>query len=742
MTRAASRAEPSHAEALRNWQRTPAVPAALKPAPTAGWDPKRWDDTARRIKEGAKTDWNLERFIGARGFAVVGAMIVIVGIGLFLKLAYDKGWLEMPPQFKCLGVAGFGLLLLGLGELVRRKINAMASAGISAAGIGSLYAAAYVSYAVYNLVSAPVSFVLMGLAAAVGITVATQARLALVAGVSLVGGYAAPILIGEQDPSSVALPIYLCALLSVGLALSFRMGHKLPSFRWMRSISWWGTMLLGGAWCVSKGEAHWLATSLMLAFVWAAVHAELLGSARREDAKLGDQRERDEDESRYGGSWSSMGNLPVNASRPLMSSLSTSAWSAGFGAFVFRQKFAGLEWIPPATGMVACLATAQSFTGHLRLLLDRPKTWTERQGAVLLLQSGALLIAAVALGLSGWVQLAAWLAMGVASAAVGRWIGSRAVEVYGLVVLAVAAVRAVVIEGLLGASNTVVGTLWDLNVTHWTVLIALSGAAWIITARVLVVRHGPKPRPMAITAAWVGALLMALAPRLSGEPSKMVTLLWLIGFAGLGEWSRWEKRLSLGGLGLTGLGATVGMWFVAFVVPGWSATTEAPGMMHQGLWIAAGIAASVIVTARRALACSKAENPTIWSVRIASYVGAGLLAFGASSAEIARTAERVLTDATSRGAAVSVYWGVVAVGMLAWGFRRKLPALRYTGLGIMGAAALKAVVLDLANVGQAWRIVSFVALGLLMLGVAAGYAKLAEAIDGAGNQRGDSVPPV
>ena len=40
-------------------------------------------------------------------------------------------------------------------------------------------------------------------------------------------------------------------------------------------------------------------------------------------------------------------------------------------------------------------------------------------------------------------------------------------------------------------------------------------------------------------------------------------------------------------------------------------------------------------------------------------------------------------------------------------------------------ATAKAAVFDLASVPQVWRVASFVGLGLLMLGVAVGYAKVA-----------------
>ena len=49
--------------------------------------------------------------------------------------------------------------------------------------------------------------------------------------------------------------------------------------------------------------------------------------------------------------------------------------------------------------------------------------------------------------------------------------------------------------------------------------------------------------------------------------------------------------------------------------------------------------------------------------------------------------------------------------------------LRYAGLGLLAIAALKAVLFDLASVSAVWRAMSFLILGLLMLGVGVGYAR-------------------
>ena len=72
----------------------------------------------------------------------------------------------------------------------------------------------------YNVIDAVTAFVLLILAVGTGIAIGARTGLVVVAIVSLVGGYLAPILLRTDHPSPYVLPVYLIALLVVGLALS------------------------------------------------------------------------------------------------------------------------------------------------------------------------------------------------------------------------------------------------------------------------------------------------------------------------------------------------------------------------------------------------------------------------------------------------------------------------------------------------------------------------------------------
>jgi uncharacterized membrane protein len=73
---------------------------------------------------------------------------------------------------------------------------------------------------------------------------------------------------------------------------------------------------------------------------------------------------------------------------------------------------------------------------------------------------------------------------------------------------------------------------------------------------------------------------------------------------------------------------------------------------------------------------------------------------------------------------LTIVWGFFAVTSLIIGFMRQVRELRFAALGLLALTALKLVLVDMAQVHQIYRIVSFVVLGLLMIAASFLYHKL------------------
>ena len=73
---------------------------------------------------------------------------------------------------------------------------------------------------------------------------------------------------------------------------------------------------------------------------------------------------------------------------------------------------------------------------------------------------------------------------------------------------------------------------------------------------------------------------------------------------------------------------------------------------------------------------------------------------------------------------LSILWGIYATSLLVIGFRSKIRTLRLSALALFGATALKVVISDMSKVEEVYRIVSFLVLGVLLIGASYLYHRV------------------
>lgn len=73
---------------------------------------------------------------------------------------------------------------------------------------------------------------------------------------------------------------------------------------------------------------------------------------------------------------------------------------------------------------------------------------------------------------------------------------------------------------------------------------------------------------------------------------------------------------------------------------------------------------------------------------------------------------------------LSLVWALYAIAMLSIGFWRHVRVLRLCALGLFGLTALKVVLFDMAQLEEVYRIVSFIVLGMLMIGASYLYHRV------------------
>jgi len=172
--------------------------------------------------------------------------IALAVAGFFLvRWSIEQGLLTPPVRVLLSFV--FGLALLAGAELAYRFEERVADPrvrqALAGAGLATLYAGFYLAGSHYGLIGATMAFA--GLAVVTAAAIALSFRFGLPAAIlGLVGGFAAPLLVGGEEANVPLLALYL-ALVTAGLTWTGRQQHR----SWLAIAALagglgWGVMLL------------------------------------------------------------------------------------------------------------------------------------------------------------------------------------------------------------------------------------------------------------------------------------------------------------------------------------------------------------------------------------------------------------------------------------------------------------------------------------------------------------------
>jgi len=702
----------------------PPLPAASKRKPgesAFGASPKPFKlaaSGAREPRAGGGGGLSLEVLLGGRAFAVIGSLVVIVAVGLGLKIAWDAGYLRVPPGWRC-GLTGvFGLALIGAGEALRVRVNRWAFA-FTAAGLGTVYTAAWATHGAFGLVGSGTGLVMLAAVAGFGIALSAWSGVAWVSVLSLLGGFAAPLLVEGGDPPAWVMPGYFLMLLVVGLGLAAWRGEAFAGARQVGTI---GAGLVGLLLVASRGgESSAVSLGFVSLFV-ALTHGELVWSG---------SRGRFEDAGRM------LDGALNRAARSILLSPLVTASSCAVAVFVLAEADAErMRWVAPALIGVVLVGGA----GVLGVPAGSAVAGGGRRLGILLFGQGlAYGLVAVSLGLAGWTEPAALLAIGAAVAVAGRLRRTSWLAWYGLVSLAFGGARLfghwVVGAGFAGPHELVLGVAWS----RWTLLASMAALAWGVAAWAAGGLREQRGLRSAGLFAWALAFgWLLLAPLHEASGSRGVFWVWTgLSAAAVGvlyavrdrpalALRGWPEGWLVSFVSFLGLTAAGGAWVVAFLSPaseGWRAS-DAMLFMHPGL--IAGLGWAVVVGAygfaHRAQKQGE-RDPEGTLVGESALFAAGLAALGVSSLEVSRSAVVVTANELTQRATVSLWWGVFGAGLLILGWMLRARAARVSGLVLILIASAKALLYDIAGVEPIWRVAALVVLGLLMMVVAAFYLR-------------------
>lgn len=183
---------------------------------------------------------DLERFIGENLISKIGIAILVLGIGFFVKYAIDQNWINEVAR------AGIGILsgaiVLGFAHKLRSAFKAFSSV-LVAGGISIFYFTLTISFQEYHLFSQTVAFILLCIVTSFSVLISLNYDKQELAILSLIGGFASPLMVSTGDGNYIVLFSYLLILDTSLLFIAFYKNWSI-----LNGITYALTVLMFGGW--------------------------------------------------------------------------------------------------------------------------------------------------------------------------------------------------------------------------------------------------------------------------------------------------------------------------------------------------------------------------------------------------------------------------------------------------------------------------------------------------------------
>lgn len=258
---------------------TPSAPRPATGAPPPGWTPLSAKGAASVTASTPSTPapprgptapkapaFDLERWIGVRGAAVLGGMVLALAGLLLFKYSIDAGLIS--PSMRVIGgtLAGLGCIVAAQTRWLRPY--AITANAIVGGGCAVLYGAFWASGSLYHLVPGGVAFGLMAAVTATCCVLAVRHNSLVIALLGLVGGFLTPLLVSTDVENPLGRFAYIL-LLDVGLlVLARKKGWTL-----LATLSLAGTVAYQALWVAADMSPDDLGVGLVILGAFAAVFA-------------------------------------------------------------------------------------------------------------------------------------------------------------------------------------------------------------------------------------------------------------------------------------------------------------------------------------------------------------------------------------------------------------------------------------------------------------------------------------
>jgi uncharacterized membrane protein len=200
--------EPSVATPEQKTTETPSVPTP----------PPRKEEPRPSPLPPRPSSQSLEMKLGTTWLNWVGIVMLLVGVGLFLKYAYDNAWIG--PKGRLAIGAILGMIALGLGERFRRRDWSVLFQVLTGGGLATFYLCVFFSFQVYRLADQNISMILAILVTVLAVVMAVAHDALPIALLAVIGGFLSPVLLstGVNHPYAFFTYIAILDMVAMGVA--------------------------------------------------------------------------------------------------------------------------------------------------------------------------------------------------------------------------------------------------------------------------------------------------------------------------------------------------------------------------------------------------------------------------------------------------------------------------------------------------------------------------------------------
>ncbi|MFA9419598.1 MAG: DUF2339 domain-containing protein [Gammaproteobacteria bacterium] len=184
-----------------------------KPAPAQAYQPNLFDRLLTRGQQAI-----LSYFTDGNIFVRVGILILFFGVAFLLKYAAENS--KIPLEFRFLGAAVVGMVLLFGGWRLRQKKEIYALL-LQGGGIGIIYITIFASFQIANLIPSSLTFVLLACFAGFTAMLAVLQNSRALAVYAVLGGFLAPILASSGSGNYIGLFSYYAVLNAAVFAIAW-----------------------------------------------------------------------------------------------------------------------------------------------------------------------------------------------------------------------------------------------------------------------------------------------------------------------------------------------------------------------------------------------------------------------------------------------------------------------------------------------------------------------------------------